>query len=177
MSRYLDIARKGSCERAKRELSEPVATAPHVPTPLQPMAATNSPNSQFAASQKPSYQHVLAVLESRCPDHVDVERWNKAVADGRRFVGLWGEQASSLGWTNRNLFGLHTPPEQPRPSYRRLSRYDATGLVWLLAGREVVALTEATATIRNPVTGTVTTYQRHHKPALGPLGDRLEDLE
>jgi hypothetical protein len=31
----------------------------------------------------------------------------------------------------RLLFGLHTPPDNPRPSYRRLSRYDHTGLIWL----------------------------------------------
>jgi hypothetical protein len=177
MSRYLDIARKGSCERAKREKSELVATAPDVPTTPQPVAATTSPNSQFARSQKLSYQHVLAVLESRCPDHVDVERWNRAVADGKRFIGLWGEQASSLRWTNRDLFGLHAPPEQPRPSYRRLSRYDATGLCWLLQGREVIALTEATATIRNPVTGTITVFRKDNRPALGPLGDSLDDFE
>ena len=58
-----------------------------------------------------------------------------------------------------------------------MSRYDETGLIWLLQGREVVALTEATASIRNPETGTVTVYRRHNKPALGPLGDSLEDLK
>lgn len=97
MSRYLDIARKGSCERAKREKGELVATTPHVPRPPQPVAATNSPNSQFARSQKLSYQHVLAVLESRCPDHVDVERWNRAVADGKRFVPHSPNDALNFG--------------------------------------------------------------------------------
>jgi hypothetical protein len=47
----------------------------------------------------------------------------------------------------------------------------------LLEGREVVALTEATATIRNPSTGTITTYRRHNKPSYGPVGDSLDDLE
>jgi hypothetical protein len=50
-----------------------------------------------------------------------------------------------------------------------LSRYDETGLCWLLQGKEVIALTADTATIRNPVTGTITTYRRFNKPALGPL--------
>jgi hypothetical protein len=59
-------------------------------------------------------------------------------------------------------------------SYSRLSRYDETGLIWLLCGREVVALTEATAAIQNP-TGAITIYRRHNKPALG--GDSLDDLE
>jgi hypothetical protein len=51
-----------------------------------------------------------------------------------------------------------------------------TGLLWLLQGREVVALTESTAAIMN-ATGNVTTYRKHHKPALGPVGDSLDDLE
>jgi hypothetical protein len=55
---------------------------------------------------------------------------------------------------------------KPHPSYRRLSRYDCTGLVWL--GHSVIALTEVTATIRNSHTGAITTYRRFNKPALGP---------
>jgi hypothetical protein len=39
----------------------------------------------------------------------------------------------------------------------------------------VVALTEATAAIQGP-TGAVTVYRRFNKPALGPLGDSLDDL-
>jgi hypothetical protein len=39
-----------------------------------------------------------------------------------------------------------------------------------------VALTETTATIRNPHTGAITTYRRFNKPALGPLGDCLDDF-
>jgi hypothetical protein len=63
----------------------------------------------------------------------------------------------------------------PSASYSRLSRYDETGLTWLLCGREVVALTEATAAIQNP-TGAITTYRRFNRPALGPVGDSLDDL-
>src|SRR5262249_26441861 len=108
------------------------------------------------------------------PALVEVARWQHAVEDGRRFLATWGEQAEALGWTSADLFGLHTPPERPHPSYRRLSRYDCTGLVWLLEGRPVLALTEAPAAIENP-TGTITTYRRFNKPALGPLGDSLEE--
>jgi hypothetical protein len=56
-------------------------------------------------------------LQVRCPDHVTPHRWQRAVEDGRRFLGTWGESASALGWTSRDLFGLHTPPAQPHPSY------------------------------------------------------------
>jgi hypothetical protein len=123
------------------------------------------------------YRRTFAHLQLRSPDYVPEDRWRQCIEDGRAFLRQWGPQAEALGWDARSLFGLHPPPGGPHPSYNRLSRYDATGLVWLLQGREVVALTEATATIRNPTTGTITTYRRHLKPALGPLGDSLEDLE
>ena len=111
------------------------------------------------------------------PDYVDAPRWQRAVEDAKTFLGTWGEQALALGWSNRDLFGLHTPPEQPHPSYSRLSRYDATGLVWLLEGRPVIALTADTAAIESPKTGSVTVYRKHNKPGYGPLGDSLDDFQ
>jgi hypothetical protein len=81
-----------------------------------------------------------------------------------------GDQVEALGWTARDLFGLDKPAEKPHPSYSRLSRYDKTGLIWLLQGRPVVALTEATAAIQSS-TGAITIYRRHNKPAVGPVGD------
>jgi hypothetical protein len=106
---------------------------------------------------------------------VNPERWQLAVEDGRRFLNQWGDQAAALGWTPRDLFGLHEVPSNPHHTYQRLARYDCTGLVWLIQGCQVVALTRATAAIRMP-TGSVTTYRRHHKPAYGPLGDSIEDF-
>jgi len=49
-------------------------------------------------------------------------------------------------------------------------------LCWLLQGRPVVALTADMAAIENP-TGSISVYRKHHKPALGPLGDSLDDLK
>jgi hypothetical protein len=57
----------------------------------------------------------------------------------------------------------------------RLSRYDVTGLCWLLEGRPVVALTADTAAIGNP-TGNITTYRRFNKPSYGPA-IRLTNFE
>jgi hypothetical protein len=121
------------------------------------------------------FGRTLSALESRCPEHVPVERWQRAVADGQRFLARWDERAHALGWTARDLFGLHMPPERPHPSYSRLSRYDEIGLIWLLRGREVIALTEATAVIQGS-TGAITIYRRHNKPVPGPLGDSLDDF-
>jgi hypothetical protein len=122
------------------------------------------------------YGRVVAMLEARCPDLVPGDRWQIAIDDGRRLLARWGDRAEALRWTARDLFGLHKPPAQPHPSYRRLSRYDETGLVWLLQGREVVAFTEGRAVIQSS-TGALTIYRRHNKPALGPVGDSLDGLE
>src|SRR5262249_53013401 len=121
----------------------------------------------------PPYAPIVAALERRCPDHIDTSDWRLAVANSRRVLAQWGEQAAGLGWTGRDLFGLASASEKPAPNYRRLSRYDKTGLIWLLNGRPVVALTNTTAAIKN-ATGAVTVYRRHNKPALGPLGDSLD---
>jgi hypothetical protein len=117
----------------------------------------------------------FTALEARCPDHVPAARWQTAVEDGRRFLATWGEQAERLGWAARDLFGLFPVPENPHPTFSRLSRYEHTGLIWLLHGCPVIALTEATAAIQNP-SGAITIYRKHNKPALGPTGDSLDDL-
>ena len=57
---------------------------------------------------------------------------------------------------------------------RWIARYDKTGLVWLLQGRRVVELIKDKAVI-DTATGTVS-YRRYNKPALGPLGDSLDDF-
>jgi hypothetical protein len=115
-------------------------------------AEQNAQNSQNSLAQR--LLSVLAALEARCPDRVPAERWQQAVADGKTFLSRWGDQAHALGWTARD--GLLTVPEHAKPSFNRLSRYDETGLIWLLNGRRVVALTQDTAAIQNPATGLVT---------------------
>jgi hypothetical protein len=45
------------------------------------------------------------------------------------------------------MSGLPPIPENPRPSWQRLSRVDQTGLVWLLHGQPVTNLTAEAATI------------------------------
>ena len=127
--------------------------------------------------QAARYRKVFGVLQLRPPALVPIERWQRCVEDGKRFLAKWGEQAEALNWSSADLFGLHQPPKRPHPSYNRLSRYDCTGLCWLLQGKEVIVLTADTATIRNPATGSLTTYRRFNKWALGPVADSLHDLK
>jgi hypothetical protein len=121
------------------------------------------------------YRKVFGVLQLKPPALVDVARWRQCVEDGKRFLAKWGEQAQALNWSSADLFGLIEIPERPSPSFNRLSRYDRLGLCWLLQGRTVVALTADAAAIENP-TGAITTYRRFNKPALGPVGDSLDDF-
>jgi hypothetical protein len=159
MGKYLDIlARAEACDQSDKSDQS------------SPPSVLRTPFGRFNRLHR-----TLSALEARCPDLIPGDRWQLAVDDGRRLLTLWGDQAAALGWTARDLFGLHKPPARPHPSYSRLSRYDETGLIWLLCGREVVALTEATAVIRS-WTGAITIYRRHYKPALGPVGDSLDDL-
>jgi hypothetical protein len=86
------------------------------------------------------YAEALTELQDRQPQGVGEARWHEALSDGRRFLEIWGNQAADLGWTANDLFGLH--PIAP------LARYDAMGLVWVLNGRPVMALSATEATLR-----------------------------
>jgi len=147
---------------------------------IQPGKEPAEPSCRVTIVEIPAtglrYRRTFAHLQLKPPAHIPEDRWRRAVENSRTFLQQWGEQAEALGWTSADLFGLHQPPEQPHPTYSRLSRYDCTGLVWLLEGRPVVALTADTASIRNPDTGSITVYRRFNKPALGPLGYSLDDL-
>jgi hypothetical protein len=107
------------------------------------------------------------------PDSCTAAKQHHSITSSAYFEG---EQTASLGWTARDLFGLPRIPEKPAPNYRRLSRYDETGLIWLLRGRPVVALSDTTAAIEQ-TTGAITIYRKNNKPALGPVGDSLDDFE
>ena len=113
--------------------------------------------SEFSPLAAMHYAHDL--LRDHRPKLIEESRWQQAVVDGETFLRVWGGQAAALGWTETNLFGLHRIPKNPPASYRRLSRYDQAGLIWLLQGRAVVALTECSAAIQNP-TGTITNYRK-----------------
>lgn len=171
MGKYLDIFRAAEqphCSYDKNDINDQTYTSAGT------QAAVH--NQQYEFGRICRFGRSFDELERRCPDLVDIADWQRAVEDARRFLARWGKQAEALAWTTADLFGL--APVRPRPpaNYRRLSRYDLTGLLWLLRGRPVVALTTTTAAIQAP-SGSILTYRRHRKPPLGPLGDSLDDME
>jgi hypothetical protein len=161
MGKYLDIFRSA-------EHPTPAADQPHSgydKNDINDKRYTDAFNKPKAHNQRDAFGRLcrfcrtLDELERRCPDHVDAADWQQAIEDGRRFEAEWGSKAQALGWTDADLSQLHEPPQRPHPSYRRLSRYDCTGLIWLLQGRPVIELTETTATIRAH-SGATLTYRK-----------------
>jgi hypothetical protein len=173
--RYLDVLERVAQARANAKSAKSAKSAPRGRGENSQNSHAQGPASKRRNEKNP-YGRTIATLEARCPDLVPVDRWQQALADGKTFLSRWGDQAQALGWTAKDLFGLLTVPEHAKPIFNRLSRYDETGLIWLLDGRRVVALTEGTAAIQNPASGSVTMYRRFDKPALGTLGDSLDDL-
>jgi hypothetical protein len=80
------------------------------------------------------------------------ERWQRFVDDAGKFLaGPFAAQAAALGWTALDLFGC----DRDKP----FARIDQAGLLWLLNGDKLIAMTENTAVIETP-TGARQTYRR-----------------
>ena len=112
--------------------------------------------------------YALVALRAKCPAYVPGDRWHQAVADATAFASEWAAQAQAFGWTVSELFGLHPVPEQPAANYDRLARVDDMGLIWLLRGRPVIALTAMEAVMRCHSGATLKFYRRS-EPALAEI--------
>jgi hypothetical protein len=71
------------------------------------------------------------------------KRWAQLHRDARRFFSDgWGHQAHALGWHPLELLGVDAAAPW--------ARHDHMGLVVALNGRDVMGITETTATLRSP---------------------------
>jgi hypothetical protein len=89
------------------------------------------------------------------PEHA----WQQLIMDAERFLDDWAAQATALSWPAWELFGCHR-----RAPWGRIQ---GMGLVLLLRGDEIAALTAAEAVIRTP-TGARQTYRRRPRDPLHP---------
>lgn len=102
---------------------------------------------------------ILAKLKEReGPDWIMPDRWEMLLHDAARFLDRWSSTAHVMGWTALDLFGAH--PTRPAV------RFDVMGLLLLLQGGEVTALTEESASIRRP-SGAVLRFFR--RPTAGDV--------
>ena len=85
------------------------------------------------------------------PRHYPERAWQRLIVDAGRFLDGWATQAHCFGWPAWELFGCHrrTP----------WGRVQGMGLVLLLRGDEIAALTATEAAIRTG-TGARQTYRR-----------------
>jgi hypothetical protein len=114
------------------------------------------PDVSVSGASPDSWHTVLAAMEGRhCPERISSDRWQEVIADGETFLARWGSAAHSLGWTALDLFGVH--PSAPA------ARFDVMGLLLLVQGGAVVALTADAATIRRK-TGALLTCRRPVAP-------------
>jgi hypothetical protein len=100
-----------------------------------------------------TWAEALARLDPNSPPHdVPLARWQQFIEDCESFRRLgWANLAEASGWGPLDLFGC----DRERP----LARYDHMGLLWMMQGRKLVALTAHTATI-DTLTGALQTYPR-----------------
>ena len=89
------------------------------------------------------------------PEHA----WQQLIIDAVRFLDSWAVQAERLGWPDWEIFGCHR-----RAPWGRIQ---GMGLVLLLRGAEIAALTETEAVIRTQ-TGARQTYRRKPSDPLHP---------
>ena len=94
---------------------------------------------------------------------IEVPRWWEIINDAGRFMDAWAAKAGALGWTVHDVFGIDAKaPER---------RHDLAGLVPLMEGRPVVAVTADAATLRTRTGKAVRVFRRR-----GPTGALLWQL-
>jgi hypothetical protein len=110
-------------------------------------------NVEFDSRVPRSWAEGFARLDrARPPDDVPQRRWLRFVDDCGAFLeSSWPATAQALGWGPLDLFGCNR--------HRPWARIDQAGLLWLMAGRRLVALTADSATIETASGGRLT-YRR-----------------
>jgi hypothetical protein len=90
----------------------------------------------------------------RHPEGFPPIRWERLITDARVFLETWGAQADRLGWTDTAIFGVD--PNGPH------ARIDKAGLVVLLDGGRVVAMSEDRAALMTRKGGRLAFYRQRH---------------
>jgi hypothetical protein len=111
----------------------------------------------------PEWRECVLRLGTMAPPRTyPAQAWEQLIIDAKGFLDGWAAQAHRLGWPDWELFGCH--------SRAPWGRIQGMGLVLLLRGDEIAALTATEAAIRTR-TSTRQTYQRKLADPLHP-GER-----
>jgi hypothetical protein len=122
------------------------------------------PSASPAQTVETSVERWRRGVERLCsmwpPQDYPEPAWTQLAADAERFLERWGLPAARLGWPAWELFGCH--------HHAPFGRIEGMGLVLLLRGKELIALTDAEAVIRT-ATGAHQTYRRKPHDPLHPV--------
>lgn len=123
---------------------------PSVPTTTSNFQITDP--VEIEGSVPAEWHTILAGLKRRDPANwLSHEQWRGLLSDAENFLNRWGSAAHLLGWTSIDLFGVH--------SIAPAARSDEMGLIPILNGAEVLALTSQTATMRR-LSSAILTFRR-----------------
>ena len=129
-------------------------------------AGVQNPTRRPSAAAEPSWldgvpaewlEGIARLREAPSPRSYPPQAWQQLILDAEGFLGRWGAQAARLDWPAWELFGCHR--------LAPFGRIQGMGLVLLLRGRELAALTGGEAVIRT-ATGTHQTYRRKSRDPL-----------
>jgi hypothetical protein len=104
-----------------------------------------------------AYARAFGDIRANRPADVPRKRWDQFINDAGLFLDSFGQEATQLGWTADELFGLH--PTTP------VARYGMMGLIWMLRGERVTELTAKLARISDGLAF----YRRPGKPSRCPV--------
>lgn len=102
---------------------------------------------------------IAKLTEMPCPARFPAAKWAEVVTDAAAFLQEWAAAAHRLGWQAWEMFGCH--------SRAPWGRIQGMGLVLLLQGDEIAALTATEAVIRTS-TGARQTFRRKPSDPLHP---------
>ena len=134
-------------------------------TEVVTLLSRRKPEPAAAAMSREWAEGIARLQTMPPPANVPPRRWEQFIDDTARFANHWDAKAAALGWAVADLWGCH----RDKP-YERI---DCAGLLWLLNGAEIVAMTAQTATIRTR-TGAIQTYRRRSTPPWTGLAWELE---
>lgn len=124
-----------------------------IPVPLSQRARDKNLVPRPVATDAPSgWVDGFARLASNPLPGFSNDRWLRVLRDGERFLVDWAAKAEALGWRDVDVFGCH--PEAPG------TNLELMGLVPLIGGRTIVAMTADRACIAMSPDRTALTFYR-----------------
>ena len=144
-------------------IGKPILTHPEIAEALGVSRDTVGQGKKVLDQGTPEDWHrgVGALISLPCPASVRPPRWDRLQLDAATFYETWAAQAAALGWSTYDVFGAN----RTKP----IERVDMAGLVLLINGRGLAALTDTEAAISTRTSARLTYRRKWIEPAPGQV--------